>query len=64
MEKIKTTKGAYSLEMEVEEVAKFANVCLSVEGTRDDRSVFMRLDDVDLNRIYLLIGDAIKRRNE
>ena len=50
--------------MEVEEVAKFANVCLSVEGTIDDHSVFIRLDDVDLDRIYLLIGDAIKRRSK
>ena len=55
VEQIKTTKGAYSLTMRIQEDE---SALISIEDPRT--KILMRLDRVDLERIALLISDNLK----
>ncbi len=59
VEKIKTTKGCYSLSIEMGKDGEFALV--SLYDDRFERCNCIRLDDEDLKRIYLLIGDHLDK---
>ncbi len=59
VEQITTTKGAYSLNMQMREGAESALISIS-EG---ERETCMRLDNEDLKRIYLLLGDHLEETN-
>ena len=60
VEKIKTTKGCYSLTIEMVEDAEYALVSL----TDSKLEHCIRLDAEDLRRIHQLIGDHIGQRIE
>lgn len=61
VEQIKTSKGAYSLTLEIKEDGT-ARICMSdCAGEKYEHSeISMRLDDEDLRRIHLLLEDHIK----
>jgi hypothetical protein len=59
VEKIKTTKGCYSLSIEMGKDGEFALVSLT--DSRLEHCI--RLDNEDLKRIYLLLGDHLDEYN-